>query len=98
MPGKVRDLTGRRFGSLIRKLNGLACSLDVLLLRRDNPGGLLKSGGDIDNRLKVLLDGLRMPASLAELGGFEPDSDEEPFFCLLEDDVLINDLSVTTGC
>jgi hypothetical protein len=52
---------GYRFVPLIRKSIHLACSLDILFLRRDSPGNLVKSGGDIDNRLKVLLDGLRMP-------------------------------------
>jgi hypothetical protein len=87
---------GYRFVPLIRKSIGVACSLDILFLRRDSPGNLVKSGGDIDNRLKVLLDGLRMPDSLPELGGFAPELDEDPFFCLLEDDVLISDLSIST--
>jgi hypothetical protein len=67
-----------------------------LFLRRDTPGGLVENGGDIDNRIKVLLDGLRMPNIVRELGGdgFEPD--ENPFYCLLEDDKLIMKISVTT--
>lgn len=88
---------GYRFVPLIRKDNGLACSLNILFLRRDNPGGVVKSGGDIDNRLKVLLDALRIPETRSELGGYDiPEDGEDPFFCLLEDDVLINDISVTT--
>jgi hypothetical protein len=87
---------GYRFVPLVRKSAGLACSLNILFLRRDNPGNLVKSGGDIDNRLKVLLDALRMPVSLQELGGFARQEGEDPFFCLLEDDVLISDISVTT--
>jgi hypothetical protein len=87
---------GYRFVPLIREPEGIACSLDILFLRRDNPGNLVRSGGDIDNRLKVLLDALRMPKDLSELAGFPPDQGEDPFFCLLEDDVLINDISVTT--
>jgi hypothetical protein len=87
---------GYRFVPLIRESEGLACSLYILFLRRDNPGNLVRSGGDIDNRLKVLLDALRMPKDLSELAGFPPEQDEDPFFCLLEDDVLINDISVTT--
>jgi hypothetical protein len=55
------------------------------------------NGGDIDNRLKVLLDGLRMPKSVSELGGIDIDPTEEnPFFVLLEDDQLITRISVTT--
>jgi hypothetical protein len=57
---------------------------------------LVTNGGDIDNRIKVLLDGLRMPNTDGEMGGFLIDSDEHPFFCLLEDDRLVSSISVTT--
>jgi hypothetical protein len=88
---------GGRFIPLVSNLGGFACSLDILFLRRDNPGNMIRSGGDIDNRIKVLLDGLRMPENDAELGGIPIDSQaENPFFCLLEDDNLITKLSVTT--
>jgi hypothetical protein len=40
---------------------GISCSLDVLFLRRESAGGLVKYGGDLDNRIKVLFDALRMP-------------------------------------
>lgn len=56
----------------------------------------MSNGGDIDNRIKVLFDGLRMPKTERELGGFGIDADEDPFFCLLEDDTLITRVSVTT--
>lgn len=87
---------GGRFVPLVRKAGGFTCSLDILFLRRDNPGGMITSGGDIDNRIKVLLDGLRMPDTVQELGGLPLEADEDPFFCLLEDDDLITSLSVTT--
>jgi hypothetical protein len=87
---------GGRFVPLISEAGGFTCSLDILFLRRDNPGNLVESGGDVDNRIKVLLDGLRKPKSLAELGGLPIDTDEDPFFCLLEDDKLITSISITT--
>jgi len=37
-----------------------------------------------------------MPKSVPELGGYSIDSDEDPFYCLLEDDKLITKISVTT--
>ncbi len=37
-----------------------------------------------------------MPASADELGGYQPGQDEDPFFCLLEDDKLISHISVET--
>ena len=73
------------------------CKLDILFLRRDAPGNLIKSGGDIDNRIKVLFDGLRIVDSVSELpGGVAPSADENPFFCLLEDDSLITEVNITT--
>jgi hypothetical protein len=86
-----------RFVPLVSEVGGFTCALDILFLRRDNPGSLVHDGGDIDNRIKVLLDGLRMPKTTQELGGLTIDpADEDPFFCLLEDDSLLTRLSVTT--
>ena len=53
-------------------------------------------GGDLDGRLKTIFDALRLPDSLAEAGGIGPQDDETPFFCLLQDDKLISEVSVTT--
>ena len=73
-----------------------ACSLDILFLRRDQPGSLVTHGGDIDNRVKVLLDALRMPEGCDEVYGNTPTADEEPFFCLLTDDKIITEIRVVT--
>ena len=86
---------GGRFIPLVRD-TGLTCSLDILFLRRDDPGNLIETGGDIDNRIKVLFDGLRMPRVVSELGGLSIEADEDPFYCLLQDDRLITSVSVTT--
>jgi hypothetical protein len=86
-----------RFVPLVSEAGGFTCALDILFLRRDSPGNLIENGGDIDNRIKVLLDGLRMPKTVQELGGLTIDPiDENPFYCLLEDDRLVTRLSVTT--
>lgn len=87
---------GYRFVPLISKKGGFSCSLNILFLRRDNPGHLVLDGGDIDNRLKTLFDGLRMPDNLAEAAGCPPEASEDPFFCLLEDDRLVTAISVIT--
>lgn len=76
----------------------LVCSLDILFLRREDPGNLVQSnkgGGDIDNRIKTLLDALKMPKQCSEVQS-TPEAHETPFFCLLEDDALITRLNVTT--
>jgi hypothetical protein len=87
---------GYRFIPLVKDDWGIACAIDILFLRRDDPGGLVKSGGDIDNRIKVLFDGLRIPESDSEVEGMPPEAGEDPFFCLLEDDDLITEVKVTT--
>jgi hypothetical protein len=70
--------------------------VNILFLRRDNPGGLIRTGGEIDNRIKVLFDALRIIENKDQLAGAVPDSGENPFFCLLEDDSLITEVNVTT--
>jgi hypothetical protein len=85
-----------RFVPLIGGYVGTACSLDILFLRRDGPGSLVTDGGDIDNRIKVLLDALRMPKGTSEMSDDAPGADEDPFHCLLEDDKYITDIRVTT--
>jgi hypothetical protein len=72
----------------------LGCALDVLFLRYDQPGQTLLQSGDVDNRLKTLFDALRIP-KVGEWYG-EPQEGEDPFFCLLEDDSFITQLSLTT--
>jgi len=87
---------GFRYIPLVRK-NGLRCSLDILFLRRDPPGGIVsRGGGDIDNRIKVLFDALRITENASELCGAKPEDGEDPFFCLLEDDSLISEVTITT--
>lgn len=85
-----------RFAPLIGAEVGTACSLDILFLRRDGPGQLVVDGGDIDNRIKVLLDGLRMPHGKPEMSTDPPKADEDPFLCLLEDDKYVTDLRIST--
>ncbi len=82
---------GYRFVPLVCQRFHLQCSLDFLFLRED-PIGSFK--GDLDNRLKTLIDALRMPtcSELQKVGC--PDPDEKPFFCLLEDDKYITSFSV----
>ncbi|MDP1569267.1 MAG: hypothetical protein Q8L86_04620 [Vicinamibacterales bacterium] len=93
--GKVYNRCDRRFVPLITRNSGVGCSLDVLFLRRDEPGSLIGSGGDIDNRIKVLFDALRLPTHERETTG-TPEDDDDPFYCLLEDDSLITEVRVTT--
>ena len=83
------------FVPLVRNSLYLGCDIDVLFLSHDEPLGLLKDGGDLDNRIKTLFDGLRMPNEKSELGGQVPIAD--PLYVLLEDDALISGFSVKTA-
>jgi hypothetical protein len=85
---------GYNFVPLAREESMLICSINILFIRVDAPGSLIKSG-DIDNRLKTLFDALRMPGNKDEVP-YGPSDDEKPFFVLLEDDKLITHISVET--
>jgi len=87
---------GYRFVPLVRKEFSLLCSIDILFLRRDIPGSAIQAG-DIDNRVKTLIDALRKPDNANELKGNElPSQGEDPFFCLLENDKLVSHFAVET--
>ena len=91
----VVRLGGFRFVPIIHRPHELACSLDVIFLRREKPGSIVH-GGDLDNRLKTLFDALRMPHDPSELTGVTPSSVDQRIYCLLQDDSLITRVSVAT--
>ena len=85
-----------RFVPLATEQWQLVVSLDILFLRSGRPGDAVRSA-DLDGRLKTLIDALRLPQQLGELGEYQtPQDGEDPFFCLLEDDKLVGNVSVTT--
>lgn len=86
---------GYSFVPLVRNEWGVMCSLDILLLRRDMSRSVM-GAGDLDNRVKTLIDGLSMPSAQNQLtdDDAKPNSDESIFYSLLEDDYLISDLKV----
>jgi hypothetical protein len=67
-----------------------------LFLRPAAAGDLFKDGGDIDNRIKTLLDALRIPKKEELPDDWVPTDTEKPFHCLLEDDKLLSRFSVDT--
>jgi hypothetical protein len=88
-------MNGFCFLPLSKKEWQLRCSLDVVFLRREKPSRVFMRG-DIDNRFKTLFDALQMPQNGQEIGSEVPQSDEDPFFVLLQEDDLIADVSLTT--
>jgi hypothetical protein len=88
---------GFNFLPLVTAKFCLRCCLDVLFLRVEEKDYVLQ-GGDVDGRIKILFDALRLVRSKDELPtGAQPESGEDPFFCLLQDDELISEVRINTG-
>jgi hypothetical protein len=87
---------GYRFVPLVVEEIHLLCAIHVLFLRNGQPGDLISSG-DIDNRVKTIVDALTMPERASQLGPYKtPDDGEDPFYVLLANDKLVSHLSVET--
>lgn len=91
---------GFNFLPLVVEKFGLLCSLNILFLRRDIPGSTL-TAGDIDNRIKTVIDALRMPIKPNEFVGKDmqpivPGAGQDPFYVLLEDDKQVSHFAVET--
>jgi len=91
------------FVPLITERLRLVCHLDVLFFRRDPVGALITKpkdvyGGDLDNRLKVFFDALRVPAVSELPPNSAPEYHEQPYFyCLVQDDSLITKFQVESA-
>jgi hypothetical protein len=97
-PSVIKEVGEFKFAPLVCQALFLICELDITFLRPEAPGSVITQGGDIDNRLKTLFDGLRMPKAQKEIpDGVSPKKNGKPFFCLLEDDNLITRVNVATG-
>lgn len=84
-----------RFVPLVLGQWELECDLNILFLRRDIPGSVIHAG-DIDNRIKNLIDALRVPAPNELRGNENPKEGQDPFFVLLEDDKHVTGFRVET--
>jgi hypothetical protein len=95
--GEILDLCesinrhGAWFRPLIRESYALHCGLKILFLRKESPGKVYQ-GGDIDGRIKTLLDALTMPQHVEQV--IEKTEQTEPIYCLLEEDSLVSGLQV----
>jgi hypothetical protein len=92
-PYARRVVDGITFVPIVYEALFLIANLDILFLRPENPGKVVTQGGDLDNRIKTLFDGLRVPKP----GELPPGtSHADPVWCLLEDDALVTEFSVRT--
>ena len=94
-PSVIVERSGIQFAPLVTSRLNLYAEVSVLLFRHQPRGAILSAGGDVDNRLKTLIDGLRLPHVKQEIreqstGGSLP----TPFYCLLEDDSLVTKASL----
>lgn len=79
-----------RFVPLIRRANEMFCTLDLLVLFRQEPYHSTFATGDLDNRIKTLIDGLRKPRQSSE----HPSDAPETVYCLMDDDDRITEFQV----
>jgi hypothetical protein len=92
----LRQVGGHSLAVVVQSDLKLVAELDILLLRPEAPGAILQRA-DIDNRLKTLFDALRCPGNLQEIPtDWKPATEEQPLFCLLDDDRLITRVNVDT--
>ena len=84
---------GRNFYPLARVSFKLKCELEIEMLVNHPIASVVTNGSDLDNRLKTLFDGLRVPQSVQEIKGYMP-PDITDYCCLLENDVIISALKI----
>jgi hypothetical protein len=84
---------GVNFLPLVRNSFALMCSLTILFLRQE-PVGRVSQGGDLDGRIKALIDALKIP----DLDQIPPEkkNSQETIYCLLEDDALVTGIDIQT--
>jgi hypothetical protein len=91
---KLHKKNDYRFVPLVRRDWDLSCSISILFLRRQKPGRVFYAG-DLDNRIKTIIDALAMPQHINQFPADGPRKDEKKyFFVLAEDDALISRLEV----
>ncbi len=96
-PSIVRTVGAYNFASIVSSKINLVADLTVTLLRPGPPGAIVTQGGDIDNRIKTLLDTLKIPNGPSALPkGVFSAAEGDPLFCLPKDDSLITGLTIKT--
>lgn len=85
----LKTICGHTYTSIINEELSLYAELEILILK-DN---ILTGFGDLDNKLKTLLDGLRCPKEYQEIPK-DFVAWEEPMVCLLQDDNLVSKIDI----
>lgn len=91
----ISTVADQQFSAIVTNTHHAIAELKILFLRPAPLGGLVKHGGDIDNRMKTLLDALSIPRE-DQLSGIHNHLQYDGIsHCLLEDDSLVSGLSIT---
>ncbi len=97
-PREILDLCeaiekhGAWFRPLVRESYALHCGLKIRFLRKEAPGKVYQ-GGDLDGRIKTMIDALTMPRHVEQVLERKT-SITSPIYCLLEDDSLVSGLEI----
>jgi hypothetical protein len=83
---------GYNFLPLVRPELSTVCGMSIKFLVNHEVCSLVTQAGDLDNRIKTLLDALRVPKD-NEFNGNVPADDPLP--CLLHNDAMVVDLCVS---
>ena len=84
----------RFYSSVINEKMSLIAQLDITLLRPEPPGSIISIGGDIDNRIKTLLDALTIPKEEQIVNADNAHEEDCTVHCLMEDDHLVTGLNI----
>jgi hypothetical protein len=96
-PSVVETVGGHNYTSIVSAKIELVADLTITFLRPGPPGGLRDVYGDLDNRIKTLLDGLKIPNDKNALPkDVSLEADPDPLYCLLQVDRLITRLDINS--
>ena len=90
-----RQIKGVKFSSIINNEFHYVADIDIVLLHNEPIYKMIKNGGDIDNRIKTLLDALKMPSRDEFPVMLRENNENDRIFCLLHDDSLVSSLKIT---
>jgi hypothetical protein len=91
------EVAGQHYLPIVHEVLRLRAELNVIMLRPDVPGRIVRQGGDVDNHLKTLFDALSAPSQAGQVQPSElGTSPEDPIHVLLQDDSLITKVTVET--
>lgn len=79
---------GKRVLPIATQDNWLACGIDIILLCRDFRSVI--NSGDLDNRVKTLIDALQIPTAKERPG----QAQEDPLCVVMENDKFISEIKV----